>query len=225
MIPVYLIVSGTIGLFLSISQCHHARETHIMNENSYGSSEPACRTANLFSSLVTLFAFIWFVIGNVYVFKAQSIYDPERPAKSPLYCHPALFDFAVSSIIAHYMLLLIMVLLLLLSACGAMILVNSWLNDSTFNSQTLILCPNVTFLRCKNAFSSKALGDAVAQRSIWKRKFWCQRRQQSFVDNSVVVCWKAKIQLSLKTKELCIHVSCGYNVGVDMYNFTCASYK
>ncbi|XP_060710720.1 transmembrane protein 272-like [Hemiscyllium ocellatum] len=107
LIPIYLIVSGSFTLFfvmISLVSCAPNDENNILAFHRIG---------RVWKSLISLFSFIWFITGNVWIY---SIYEPEYIDKtSPNYCDKTLYFFAFWATTITYILLGIA---LFLGFCG-----------------------------------------------------------------------------------------------------------
>ena len=88
MIPIYLIVAGSIGLLSSFCACAvEYRADHVIKH---------------LSRLVLLPLFAWFIAGNVWIYKN---YEPNyTDPKSPYFCHKTLYLFAFWVINSYYIL-------------------------------------------------------------------------------------------------------------------------
>lgn len=93
-IPIWLIVAGSFGclstLLRTISSCInlYKKRDSAANNNENEFAKKSC-----LSSLVELFLFIWFILGNVWVYSIQKSvqYNPEI---TQTYCHETLYLFA-----------------------------------------------------------------------------------------------------------------------------------
>ncbi|XP_043539417.1 transmembrane protein 272-like [Chiloscyllium plagiosum] len=107
LIPIYLIVSGSFTLFfvmISLVSCAPNDESNMLAFHRIG---------RVWKSLISLFSFIWFITGNVWIY---SIYEPEYIDKtSPNYCDKTLYFFAFWATTITYILLGIA---LFLGFCG-----------------------------------------------------------------------------------------------------------
>ncbi|XP_078056891.1 transmembrane protein 272 [Mustelus asterias] len=107
LIPIYLIVSGSFTLFfimLSLVSCIPSDESNILVCHKIG---------QLWKSVISLFSFIWFITGNVWIYQ---IYEPDYIDKaSPNYCDRTLYLFAFWTTTVTYILLGIA---LFLGFCG-----------------------------------------------------------------------------------------------------------
>ena len=113
MIPIYLIVSGSVGLF---SRCYRRREkrntsytstsetrysgdtTYTLTETRYdrdtsqGDDQQIFNLVKRFMGLMKLFQLAWFVAGNVWIY---SNYEPNyTDPSSPEFCNKTLYLFA-----------------------------------------------------------------------------------------------------------------------------------
>ncbi|XP_076867352.1 transmembrane protein 272-like [Brachyhypopomus gauderio] len=96
-IPIYLLVSGVFGLVLALLSC-----LPCAREDEHGSSGSLSSLCTAWNSLVTLFLFIWFISGNVWVY---SIYPPNYDTSAVDYCAKTVYLFAFWTINAVYILL------------------------------------------------------------------------------------------------------------------------
>ena len=91
MIPIYLIVAGSAGLF----------NTCCASALRYQSGDEK-QSLNPFSGLIQLFQFTWFIAGNVWIY---SIYEPNyTDLSSPDFCHKTLYLFAFWVTNSYYIL-------------------------------------------------------------------------------------------------------------------------
>ena len=99
MIPIYLIVAGSAGLFSSCCACAvEYREARI----SPKPLSPYWHVIKLLSILVLLPLFAWFIAGNVWIYKN---YEPNyTDPKSPYFCNKTLYLFAFWVINSYYIL-------------------------------------------------------------------------------------------------------------------------
>ena len=93
MIPIYLIVAGSAGLF----------GTCCAGGVKYTSqAEDDQQTVNPFSGLIQLFLFAWFIAGNVWIY---SNYEPNyTDPSSPDFCNKTLYLFAFWVTNSYYIL-------------------------------------------------------------------------------------------------------------------------
>ena len=92
MIPIYLIVAGSAGLF----------GTCCAGGVRYTSQEDDQQTVNPFSGLIQLFLFAWFIAGNVWIY---SNYEPNyTDPSSPDFCNKTLYLFAFWVTNSYYIL-------------------------------------------------------------------------------------------------------------------------
>ncbi|XP_051900516.1 transmembrane protein 272-like isoform X1 [Pristis pectinata] len=119
LIPIYLIVSGSFTLFfmiLSLVPCGSSGES---------STGAAHKSGSVWKSLASVFSFIWFICGNVWIY---SIYKPNYIDKSSSdYCDKTLYLFAFWLTTAIYILLGITLLLGCCALLCAFILSGSFL--------------------------------------------------------------------------------------------------
>ncbi|KAK6466435.1 transmembrane protein 272-like [Huso huso] len=102
-IPIYLIVSGVFVLVLDLVSCV---------PQGQGGEEGAtfCRNLiNTWNSLASLFLFIWFITGNVWIY---SIYEPSYSpgSQETKYCNKTLYLFAFWSTTLVYIIVGVMLL-------------------------------------------------------------------------------------------------------------------
>ncbi|XP_072905032.1 transmembrane protein 272 [Hemitrygon akajei] len=121
LIPIYLIVSGSFTIFFVITTLKSCGSSE---ENSM---EVARKSGSAWRTLASIFSFIWFICGNVWIY---SIYQPEYIDKlSPNYCDKTLYLFAFWLTTMMYVLLgLTLVLgccwLVLMCVIGGSIFIN-----------------------------------------------------------------------------------------------------
>ncbi|KAK1142611.1 transmembrane protein 272-like [Acipenser oxyrinchus oxyrinchus] len=109
-IPIYLIVSGVFVLVLDLVSCVPQGQE---GEEGATVCHNLIKTLN---SLASLFLFIWFITGNVWIY---SIYEPSYDAGSLVtkYCNKTLYLFAFWSTTVVY----IIVGVMLLGGCCLMV--------------------------------------------------------------------------------------------------------
>ena len=91
MIPIYLIVAASAGLF----------NTCCSSALIYQSGDDK-QTLNPLSGLIQLFQFAWFIAGNVWIY---SIYEPNyTDPSSPYFCNKTLYLFAFWVTNSYYIL-------------------------------------------------------------------------------------------------------------------------
>ena len=105
MIPIYLIVAGSIGLLSTSCACAVAyredREDRVVTIPPQPVS-PYWHVIKQLRSLVLLLLFAWFIAGNVWIYKN---YEPNyTDPKSPYFCHKTLYLFAFWVINSYYIL-------------------------------------------------------------------------------------------------------------------------
>ncbi|XP_059831146.1 transmembrane protein 272-like isoform X2 [Hypanus sabinus] len=111
LIPIYLIVSGSFTIFFVITTLKSCGSSE---ENSM---EVAHKSGNAWWTLCSIFSFVWFICGNVWIY---SIYEPEYINKlSPNYCDKTLYLFAFWLTTIMYILL---GLTLVLSCCWLIVI-------------------------------------------------------------------------------------------------------
>ena len=105
MIPIYLIVAGSIGLLSTSCACaveyREDREDRVVTIPPQPVS-PYWQVIKQLRSLVLLLLFAWFIAGNVWIYKN---YEPNyTDPKSPYFCHKTLYLFAFWVINSYYIL-------------------------------------------------------------------------------------------------------------------------
>ena len=105
MIPIYLIVAGSIGLLNTSCACaveyREDREDRVVTIPPQPVS-PYWQVIKQLRSLVLLLLFAWFIAGNVWIYKN---YEPNyTDPKSPYFCHKTLYLFAFWVINSYYIL-------------------------------------------------------------------------------------------------------------------------
>ena len=102
MIPIYLIVAGSIGLLSTSCACAvEYREDRVVTIPPQPVS-PYWQVIKQLRSLVLLLLFAWFIAGNVWIYKN---YEPNyTDPKSPYFCHKTLYLFAFWVINSYYIL-------------------------------------------------------------------------------------------------------------------------
>lgn len=106
-IPLYLIVSGGAGLamilFLVLSStCKYYRSSTVARKCTHKCIIGAIALARGMQGALGLFLFIWFFIGNFWVFGARYRVRTDRPNEIENYCHPGLYWFAFYVLIFTY---------------------------------------------------------------------------------------------------------------------------
>ena len=99
MIPIYLIVGGSAGLLSTFCACAvECREATIAPQPV----SPHWQVIKQLSRLVFLPLFVWFIAGNVWIYKN---YEPNyTDPKSPYFCNKTLYLFAFWIITFYYIL-------------------------------------------------------------------------------------------------------------------------
>ncbi|XP_048751319.1 transmembrane protein 272-like [Ostrea edulis] len=113
-IPIYLVVSGSVGLFYNLfgivqSACCKRKPENEGAEEEQGAGS---KFGSCLSSLLSCFMFAWFIAGNVWVYGSHS--DFSSNSASANYCHPTAFYFAFWTITVAYIMI---GLVILLSCC------------------------------------------------------------------------------------------------------------
>ncbi|XP_022335581.1 transmembrane protein 272-like [Crassostrea virginica] len=112
-IPIYLVVSGSVGLFYNIFGIIKSACCKKSSEQMQGEEEgPAAKLGTCMSSLLSCFMSAWFIAGNVWVYSNYD--DISTNAASANYCHPTAYYFAFWVITSVY---IIIGLVILLSCC------------------------------------------------------------------------------------------------------------
>ncbi|UJR25535.1 hypothetical protein I4U23_006881 [Adineta vaga] len=106
-IPLYMIVSGGAGLamilFLLLSStCTYYRSSTIARKATHKFIIGFIAFARGMQGAIALFLFIWFFIGNFWVFGARYRVRTDRPNDIENYCHPGLYWFAFYVLIFTY---------------------------------------------------------------------------------------------------------------------------
>ncbi|XP_078603329.1 transmembrane protein 272-like [Branchiostoma floridae x Branchiostoma japonicum] len=118
-IPVYLAVGGAFGMLKTLMMLWQSYEARKNESDDYvGMNDSfATRESNAgvrcFDMFVGLFLFVWFILGNYWVFK---VYMPpfERPRLTPShYCSPTVYLLAFGAICVGYSLMALIGVLLL----------------------------------------------------------------------------------------------------------------
>ncbi|CAF0967707.1 unnamed protein product [Rotaria magnacalcarata] len=104
-IPVYLIVTGACGMAtIILTLVLVAGFIFVIKRQSVaGTFVMGCITVfiMMFISLMSFFLFIWFIVGNVWIFGAKKNVQYDNPAASN-YCHRTLYQFAFAILIISY---------------------------------------------------------------------------------------------------------------------------
>jgi hypothetical protein len=106
-IPLYMIVSGAAGLgiilFLLLSSgCTFCRSSTTARKSTHKFMICTIAFARGMQGAIAIFLFIWFFIGNFWVFGARYRVRTDSPGDSNNYCHPALYWFAFYVLIFTY---------------------------------------------------------------------------------------------------------------------------
>jgi hypothetical protein len=106
-IPIYMIVSGACGLaivlFLLLSStCSYCRSSAIAKKSTHQFMICTIAIARGMQGLLAVFLFVWFFVGNYWVFSARTRVQTDRPNDSTTYCHPSLYWFAFYVLIFTY---------------------------------------------------------------------------------------------------------------------------
>jgi hypothetical protein len=106
-IPLYMIVSGACGLgiifFLLLSStCSFCRSSITARKSTHKFMICTTALARGMQGLLAIFLFIWFFIGNFWVFGARQRVQTTGPIDINNYCNPALYWFAFYVLIFTY---------------------------------------------------------------------------------------------------------------------------
>jgi hypothetical protein len=106
-IPIYMIVSGACGLaiilFLLLSStCTFCRSSTIAKKSTHQFMICTIALARGMQGILAIFLFVWFFVGNYWVFGARIRVQTDRPDESTTYCHPVLYWFAFYVLIFTY---------------------------------------------------------------------------------------------------------------------------
>ncbi|KAK3099889.1 hypothetical protein FSP39_011295 [Pinctada imbricata] len=107
MIPVYLIVSGILGMIHNVSGIvqrikQRSRETETEHGDTERKPNPV---VSAFNSLLICFIFVWFIAGNVWIYSAYNdIVTDARQSTSFRYCDQTLYYYAFWTATAAYVL-------------------------------------------------------------------------------------------------------------------------
>jgi len=106
-IPIYMIVSGACGLaiilFLLLSStCTFCRSSTIARKPSHQFMICTIALARGMQGILAIFLFVWFFVGNYWVFGARTRVQTDRPSDTTTYCQPALYWFAFYVLIFTY---------------------------------------------------------------------------------------------------------------------------
>jgi hypothetical protein len=112
-IPLYMIVSGACGLgiilFLLLSStCTFYRSSTIARKSTHRFIIFTIAFARGMQGVLAIFLFIWFFIGNFWVFGARYSVRTDQPNDINNYCQPGLYWFAFYALIFTYILAIFM---------------------------------------------------------------------------------------------------------------------
>lgn len=86
-IPIYLIVGGAVGVFRNlISLCQRSMKSNDNEDDDEKKKRP-------FESILDCFLFVWFICGNVWIYRIYQPHYTTDPSDSE-YCHKTLYLFA-----------------------------------------------------------------------------------------------------------------------------------
>jgi hypothetical protein len=106
-IPLYMIVAGGCGLTIIIllllsSACTLCRSTSDPKKPTHGLMICTIAFARGMQVAITIFLFIWFLFGNIWVFNARYHVRTDKPNDINNYCNPTLYWFAFYTLIFTY---------------------------------------------------------------------------------------------------------------------------
>lgn len=106
-IPLYVIISGACGLSIAVlilftSACAYYRSSLKARKRTHGFIIFIIAISRGLRGFITLFLFIWFFVGNIWVFNARYRVRTDKPNDANNYCHPTLYWFAYYGIIFTY---------------------------------------------------------------------------------------------------------------------------
>ncbi len=106
-IPIYMIVSGACGLAMIIfllltSACTYCRAICIAKKSTHGFMICTIALGRGMQGALAIFLFIWFFIGNGWVFGVRYRVQTDRPNDINNYCNPTLYWFAFYVLIFTY---------------------------------------------------------------------------------------------------------------------------
>jgi hypothetical protein len=106
-IPLYMIVAGGCGLamilfLLLTSACTYCRAITIAKKSTHQFMICTIALARGMQGALAIFLFIWFFIGNIWVFGARYRVQTDKPYNTNTYCDPTLYWFAFYVLIFTY---------------------------------------------------------------------------------------------------------------------------
>jgi len=110
MIPIYLIVLGVVGLLKNLLNFAKKLKAHLTNDDDGTALQSSTRESFL-DNLITLFIVVWFIVGNVWIYR---IYMPTEDE-----CNPQLYLFAFWLTTTTYIVLCLLVSCILCAAVCA----------------------------------------------------------------------------------------------------------
>ncbi|PAA71421.1 hypothetical protein BOX15_Mlig005099g2 [Macrostomum lignano] len=132
-IPIYLVVSGGVGVILALTNGSDAHKTHKksrdasaneggesdrlqggMEEMNQQSAGEKCWSG--IRSLLTLFAFIWMIIGMYWVLHVRG--NVSADSSSSQYCNPNLYLFALVMVFIRLALIVATLVVAVCVCCG-----------------------------------------------------------------------------------------------------------
>jgi hypothetical protein len=106
-IPLYMVVSGATGLSIILflllsSSCTYCRSSTRARKSTHKFMICTIAFARGMQGAIAIFLFVWFFIGNFWVFGARYRVRTDTPDDKDNYCHPALYWFAFYVLIFTY---------------------------------------------------------------------------------------------------------------------------
>ncbi|CAF0777385.1 unnamed protein product [Didymodactylos carnosus] len=107
-IPLYLIIAGSCGitvvlLLIISSGCALLRSFNNKEKTGHFLVMFIISAATGIRRAVAVFLFVWFFVGNIWIFGVRSRgVQTERADSTPTYCHPVLYTFSFWLLIATY---------------------------------------------------------------------------------------------------------------------------
>jgi len=98
MVPIWLIVFGSLSIVKNVSTLIQ-RIKMIVSKNK---EESFSKFVNFFDSFMALFMIIWFICGNVWIYRHGGVVQFKNPHEKSTYCHQGPYLFVYWFIMAIY---------------------------------------------------------------------------------------------------------------------------
>lgn len=105
MIPIWLVVFGSIGLFQSVLNLCKSITENMTDESSKSSRDGFQMAANIIGSILSFFLFVWILAGSIWVFGFYSqfqVNECSSHGNDAECCHPVPYYFSLFILLSMY---------------------------------------------------------------------------------------------------------------------------